>query len=50
MGLLKDDGFVYKPVNEVDLGPNSKEVYLHADVKGTFISLALACVLSLYTS
>ncbi|XP_022010896.1 fatty acid amide hydrolase isoform X1 [Helianthus annuus] len=33
MGLLKDDGFVYKPVNEVDLGPNSKEVYLHADVK-----------------
>ncbi|MFS8015096.1 putative fatty acid amide hydrolase [Helianthus anomalus] len=33
MGLLKDDGFVYKLVNEVDLGPNSKEVYVHADVK-----------------
>ncbi|KAI3707516.1 hypothetical protein L6452_26116 [Arctium lappa] len=33
MGILKDDGVVYKPVNQIDLGPHSDEVYLHADVK-----------------
>ncbi|XP_076959020.1 fatty acid amide hydrolase-like [Bidens hawaiensis] len=33
MGILKDDGVIYKSVNQVDLGPHSNEVYLHADVK-----------------
>lgn len=34
MGFLKDEGVVYKPVDSVDLGPDSKEVYLRANVKG----------------
>ncbi|GJR34697.1 fatty acid amide hydrolase-like protein [Tanacetum coccineum] len=33
MGLIRDNGVVYKDVNDVDLGPNSDEIYLHADVK-----------------
>ncbi|KAI3523919.1 hypothetical protein L1887_02435 [Cichorium endivia] len=33
MGLLKDDGVVYRPLNQIDLGPHSDEVYLYADVK-----------------
>ncbi|KAK4416645.1 Fatty acid amide hydrolase [Sesamum alatum] len=33
MGLLKATGVVYKPVNEVDLGPDSDEFYLRANVK-----------------
>lgn len=33
MGFLKDEGMVYKPVDSVDLGPESKEVYLRANVK-----------------
>ncbi|KAL7601994.1 fatty acid amide hydrolase isoform X1 [Lactuca sativa] len=33
MGFLKDNGVVYKPVNEIDLSPHSDEVYLYADVK-----------------
>lgn len=33
MGFLKDEGTVYKPVDSVDLGPDSKEVYLRANVK-----------------
>ncbi|KAD5802549.1 hypothetical protein E3N88_13909 [Mikania micrantha] len=33
MGLLKDQGVVYKSVNDVDLGPNTDQIYLHADVK-----------------
>nr|XP_043609420.1 fatty acid amide hydrolase-like isoform X2 [Erigeron canadensis] len=33
MGLLRDKGIVYKPVNDVDLGPNTDQIYLHADVK-----------------
>ncbi|XP_027075558.1 fatty acid amide hydrolase-like isoform X1 [Coffea arabica] len=33
MGFLKDEGVVYKPVDSVDLGPDSKEVYLRANVK-----------------
>ncbi|PWA70280.1 amidase [Artemisia annua] len=44
MGLLKDEGVVYKPINELDLGPHSDEIYLHADVKaprmtGTFAKI-----------
>lgn len=34
MGFLKAKGEVYKPVCEVDLGPDSDEVYLRANVKG----------------
>ncbi|XP_075479339.1 fatty acid amide hydrolase-like isoform X1 [Primulina tabacum] len=33
MGFLKAKGAVYKPVYEVDLGPDSDEVYLRANVK-----------------
>ncbi|KAJ0809792.1 putative fatty acid amide hydrolase [Helianthus annuus] len=33
MGLFRDNGVVYKSVNDVDLGPNTDEIYLHADVK-----------------
>ncbi|CAM8951905.1 unnamed protein product [Rhodiola kirilowii] len=33
MGFLKADGAVYKPVEDVDLGPDSHEIYLKADVK-----------------
>ncbi|KAI3451601.1 hypothetical protein Pfo_008266 [Paulownia fortunei] len=33
MGLFKDKGVVYKPVDEVDLGPDSDEFYLRANVK-----------------
>ncbi|KAK4567148.1 hypothetical protein RGQ29_003110 [Quercus rubra] len=33
MGLFKDQGVVYKPVEEVDLGPKSDHVYLRANVK-----------------
>lgn len=34
MGLLKAKGAVYKPVEEVDLGPDSQELYVRANVKG----------------
>ncbi|RVX21192.1 Fatty acid amide hydrolase [Vitis vinifera] len=33
MGLFKIKGEVYKPVKDVDLGPNSREFYLRANVK-----------------
>lgn len=33
MGLFKEEGLVYKPVEEVDLGPNSPQPYLRANVK-----------------
>ncbi|KAL0378208.1 UNVERIFIED_CONTAM: Fatty acid amide hydrolase [Sesamum radiatum] len=33
MGILKAKGVVYKPVDEVDLGPDSDEFYLRANVK-----------------
>ncbi|XP_073128345.1 fatty acid amide hydrolase-like [Henckelia pumila] len=33
MGFLKEKDIVYKPVYEVDLGPESDEVYLGANVK-----------------
>nr|XP_043613799.1 fatty acid amide hydrolase-like isoform X2 [Erigeron canadensis] len=42
MGLLKDKGVVYKPVDDIDLGPHSKEVYLHADVKAPRMAGTLA--------
>lgn len=35
MGLFKEKEVVYKSVEEVDLGPNSDHVYLHANVKGS---------------
>lgn len=35
MGLFKEEGLVYKPVEEVDLGPTSHENYLRANVKGS---------------
>nr|GEU62850.1 fatty acid amide hydrolase-like isoform X1 [Tanacetum cinerariifolium] len=31
--LIRDNGVVYKYINDVDLGPNPDEIYLHADVK-----------------
>ncbi|XVF58869.1 hypothetical protein PTKIN_Ptkin07bG0100600 [Pterospermum kingtungense] len=33
MGLLRDDGVVYKPVEQMDLGPGSKDFYLKAIAK-----------------
>ncbi|XP_076902869.1 fatty acid amide hydrolase-like [Bidens hawaiensis] len=33
MGIITDNGVVYKPVDDVDLGPHSDQIYLHADVK-----------------
>ncbi|KAB1210478.1 Fatty acid amide hydrolase [Morella rubra] len=33
MGLFREERVVYKPVEEVDLGPNSDHVYLRANVK-----------------
>ncbi|KAL2241283.1 UNVERIFIED_CONTAM: Fatty acid amide hydrolase [Sesamum indicum] len=33
MGILKAQGVVYKPVDEVDLGPESDEFYIRANVK-----------------
>ncbi|KAL7141917.1 hypothetical protein ABFS83_08G086900 [Erythranthe nasuta] len=33
MGVLKAKGVVYRPVDEVDLGPESDEFYLHPEVK-----------------
>ncbi|KAG8383879.1 hypothetical protein BUALT_Bualt04G0060100 [Buddleja alternifolia] len=33
MGFLKAKGVVYKPVDEVDLGPDSDEFYIRANVK-----------------
>lgn len=34
MGFLKDKGVIYEPADRVDLGPDSDEVYLQANVKG----------------
>ncbi|THG05362.1 hypothetical protein TEA_029549 [Camellia sinensis var. sinensis] len=34
MGIFKAKGVVYKPVDDVDLGPHSDEFYLRANVKG----------------
>ncbi|XP_022750870.1 fatty acid amide hydrolase-like [Durio zibethinus] len=33
MGLLRADGVVYKPVEQIDLGPGSKEFYIKPNVK-----------------
>ncbi|XP_076944890.1 fatty acid amide hydrolase-like isoform X2 [Bidens hawaiensis] len=33
MGIITDNGLVYNPVDDVDLGPHSDQIYLHADVK-----------------
>ncbi|XP_020106586.1 fatty acid amide hydrolase-like [Ananas comosus] len=33
MGIFKSEGKVYKPVADVDLGPDSDEFYIHANVK-----------------
>ncbi|KAI3697239.1 hypothetical protein L6452_30110 [Arctium lappa] len=44
MGVVRDNGVVYKAVNEVDLGPNSDELYLHADVKAPRMAGLLAKV------
>ncbi|TXG60251.1 hypothetical protein EZV62_014824 [Acer yangbiense] len=33
MGLLRDSGVVYKAAEEVDLGPQSDQPYLRANVK-----------------
>ncbi|KAL0343219.1 UNVERIFIED_CONTAM: Fatty acid amide hydrolase [Sesamum angustifolium] len=49
MGILKAKGVVYKPVDEVDLGPDSDEFYLRANVKGGFtlsFSFAGVCLVA----
>lgn len=35
MGLLRDEGVIYKAVNEVDVSPESDHVYVKANVKGS---------------
>jgi hypothetical protein len=35
MGLFKSNRVVYKPVKDVNLGPDSTEFYLQANVKGS---------------
>ncbi|KAJ0096889.1 hypothetical protein Patl1_28111 [Pistacia atlantica] len=44
MGLLRDEGVVYKAVSEVDVDPQSDHVYLKANVKGS-ISIPLDQIL-----
>ncbi|KAL7618383.1 hypothetical protein Lser_V15G03075 [Lactuca serriola] len=44
MGILKDNGVVYEPINEVDLSPNSDQLYLHSDVKAPRMAGFLAKV------
>lgn len=39
MGILKDKGVIYKAVDDVDLGPDSDEFYLRANVKGNSLKL-----------
>ena len=34
MVVFRNKGAVYKAVRDVDIGPNSREVYLRANVKG----------------
>lgn len=34
MGFLKTKGEIYKAVEDVDVGPNSNQFYLTANVKG----------------
>ncbi|KAK9040297.1 hypothetical protein V6N11_015468 [Hibiscus sabdariffa] len=42
MGLLKAAGVVYKPVEELDLGPDSNELYVEANIKAPRMSGFLA--------
>ncbi|KAK8587687.1 hypothetical protein V6N12_022170 [Hibiscus sabdariffa] len=42
MGLLKAAGVVYKPVEELDLGPDSNELYVKANIKAPRMSGFLA--------
>ncbi|XVF58868.1 hypothetical protein PTKIN_Ptkin07bG0100500 [Pterospermum kingtungense] len=37
MGLLRDGGVVYKPLEQIDLDPHSDEFYLKVTVKGTIL-------------
>ncbi|KAK6125565.1 hypothetical protein DH2020_015712 [Rehmannia glutinosa] len=46
MGVFKDKGVVYKPVDEVDLGPDSDEFYLRANVKAPRMAGLLVKVFS----
>lgn len=34
MGLLRDAGKVYEPSQEVNVGADSEEIYMQANVKG----------------
>ncbi|XP_039042685.1 fatty acid amide hydrolase-like [Hibiscus syriacus] len=42
MGLLRAAGSVYKPVEELDLGPDSKELYVEANIKAPIMGGFLA--------
>ncbi|KAK8702856.1 hypothetical protein V6N13_021191 [Hibiscus sabdariffa] len=39
MGLFRAGGVVYKPVEELDLGPQSNELYVEANIKESVISV-----------
>ncbi|GMI67162.1 fatty acid amide hydrolase [Hibiscus trionum] len=49
MGLFRAGGVVYKPVEELDLGPNSNELYVEANIKaprmGGFLAKIVAWIL-----
>ena len=37
MGFFRSEGVIYKPVDEIDIGPYSDEVYISPNVKGLFL-------------
>ena len=39
MGFFRSEGVIYKPADEVNLGPDSDEAYLSPHVKGLFFVL-----------
>ena len=45
MGLLRDAGVVYKPVEQTDLGPGSKEFYLKVNVKGFNLTIPFSALI-----
>lgn len=48
MGIFKDNGVVYKPVSDVDVGPHSDDVYISPKVKGTNFFFQLSAIVDNY--
>lgn len=45
MGILSEKGMLYKAAKEVDVGPNSEEFYIQANVKGYSLLLYLLYII-----